>query len=354
MTVVGTLIKLFAVQKDRFYLNIISQSICGIAQVFMLSIPSKVANTWFGAGEVSTACAIGVTWTQIGLALGALLPTLMVPNVKDDAEVAAGFTSLFILDNIASITMFVVVLFCFRSSPDSPPSQSQELKINNNREIEIEYKGSFAKLLQERDFILVLICFGASYGNWNSMGIMINEIYLSFFPENGKYLGILVLVGILSGGVFGTLLFGYILDKTHQYKKVSFCVLALNCIFWICLSISFQLQSEIGSFIFIPAFGFTSGSLMVITYEFAIETSYPNPEELSTGLMNAAIYLFAIFNVIILEMVFKMAGILAGQILMAIDYSACAALVLLISSDLKRRKANLLEHPLKNYGSSDE
>ena len=34
-------------------------------KVFILGVPSKLAATWFGENEVSTACAIGVFGNQV-------------------------------------------------------------------------------------------------------------------------------------------------------------------------------------------------------------------------------------------------------------------------------------------------
>lgn len=49
-----------------FYLAIIGQVPTAVGQVFLWSLPTKLATTWFGPEEVSTACAIGVLGTQLG------------------------------------------------------------------------------------------------------------------------------------------------------------------------------------------------------------------------------------------------------------------------------------------------
>lgn len=66
MTVIGNALKLLATSSESYYLILISQTIVSVSQIFMLVIPTKIASVWFGAEEVSTACAIGIFGTQIG------------------------------------------------------------------------------------------------------------------------------------------------------------------------------------------------------------------------------------------------------------------------------------------------
>ena len=69
---------------ETFWLAFLGQTVVSIAQVFILGMPAHVAATWFGANEVSTACAIGVFGNQV----------------------CTGFL-------FACLLVFVFVLFCF-------------------------------------------------------------------------------------------------------------------------------------------------------------------------------------------------------------------------------------------------
>jgi FLVCR family feline leukemia virus subgroup C receptor-related protein len=48
------------VDPNLFYVAFIGQAIVGASQVFVLSLPAKVAAVWFGPNQVSSACSIGV------------------------------------------------------------------------------------------------------------------------------------------------------------------------------------------------------------------------------------------------------------------------------------------------------
>eukprot|EP00061_Rhincodon_typus_P005167 g24375.t1 len=60
----GAWIKIASVRPDLFAVTFLGQTVCGIAQVFILGMPSRIASVWFGANEVSTACAIAVFGNQ--------------------------------------------------------------------------------------------------------------------------------------------------------------------------------------------------------------------------------------------------------------------------------------------------
>ena len=65
LNAIGAWIKCAAVSPDRFAVLMTGQTMCAIAQVFILGIPARLAAVWFGPNEVSTATAIGVFGNQV-------------------------------------------------------------------------------------------------------------------------------------------------------------------------------------------------------------------------------------------------------------------------------------------------
>ncbi len=61
----GAWIKCAALHENRFPVLMTGQTICAIAQIFILGIPARLAAVWFGPNEVSTATAIGVFGNQV-------------------------------------------------------------------------------------------------------------------------------------------------------------------------------------------------------------------------------------------------------------------------------------------------
>eukprot|EP00061_Rhincodon_typus_P009391 g32861.t1 len=61
---IGAWIKIASVRQDLFGVTMFAQTVCSIAQIFILGLPSRVASVWFGPKEVSTACATAVLGNQ--------------------------------------------------------------------------------------------------------------------------------------------------------------------------------------------------------------------------------------------------------------------------------------------------
>ena len=65
LNAVGAWIKCVCVSSDRFWLLMTAQTICAIAQMFVLEIPARLSAVWFGPDQVSTATSIGVFGNQV-------------------------------------------------------------------------------------------------------------------------------------------------------------------------------------------------------------------------------------------------------------------------------------------------
>lgn len=64
-TCTGSWLKVASVSPDRFWVGFLGQSIVALSQVFILSIPARLAAVWFGPSQVSSACSIGVFGNQV-------------------------------------------------------------------------------------------------------------------------------------------------------------------------------------------------------------------------------------------------------------------------------------------------
>ncbi|KAL3280220.1 hypothetical protein HHI36_017718 [Cryptolaemus montrouzieri] len=255
LTALGNCLKLLAISPDSFYWILISQTICAIAQVFMLLTPSKLASVWFGAEEVSTACAIGLFGTQMGVALGAIIPAIIVRSNTNKDVVGDELDSIFIYIAVISVILFILVVLFFRSKPPTPPSFSQA-KLSTTQDDKMTYWVATKGFLKNKDYLIVLFTIGIGYGIWNSFGILVNQIFLQAFPDDdSSEVGILTSITCISGGCFGTMIFGYILDKTHKFKLVAFTVLLANTLASIGQAVCFVNSYKLGVMIIVPING---------------------------------------------------------------------------------------------------
>jgi FLVCR family feline leukemia virus subgroup C receptor-related protein len=63
--VTGAWLKVVSASPDYFYLAFLGQALVGMAQIFILGVPARLAAVWFGPRQVSTACALGVFGNQV-------------------------------------------------------------------------------------------------------------------------------------------------------------------------------------------------------------------------------------------------------------------------------------------------
>ena len=61
----GSGIKVASASPDRFAVTFVGQTVVAVSQVFVLSVPARLAAVWFGQNEVSSACSIGVFGNQV-------------------------------------------------------------------------------------------------------------------------------------------------------------------------------------------------------------------------------------------------------------------------------------------------
>ncbi|TUD52966.1 Feline leukemia virus subgroup C receptor-related protein 2 [Bagarius yarrelli] len=109
----GTWIKVASARPDLFPVTFLGQVMCSVGQVFILGMPSRIASVWFGSNEVSTACSIGVFGNQLGIAIGFLVPPILVPNVEDMDELASHIQVMFyITAGVATVLFILVIIGC--------------------------------------------------------------------------------------------------------------------------------------------------------------------------------------------------------------------------------------------------
>ncbi|XP_053497364.1 feline leukemia virus subgroup C receptor-related protein 2 isoform X4 [Ictalurus furcatus] len=213
----GTWIKVASARPDLFPVTFLGQVTCSVAQVFILGMPSRIASVWFGSNEVSTACSIGVFGNQLGIAIGFLVPPILVPNVEDMDELANHIQVMFYITAGVATCLFVLVIMVFQERPALPPSQSQA----SARLIPTEsysYLSSILRLLRNTPFILLIISYGLNVGCFYAVGTLLNQMIIKHYPGEEVNAGRIGLTIIIAGMV-SSLICGIWLDRTKMYKS---------------------------------------------------------------------------------------------------------------------------------------
>ncbi|XP_024606961.1 feline leukemia virus subgroup C receptor-related protein 1 isoform X2 [Neophocaena asiaeorientalis asiaeorientalis] len=298
----GAWIKCGSVQQHLFWVTMLGQCLCSVAQVFILGLPSHIASVWFGPKEVSTACATAVLGNQLGTAVGFLLPPVLVPNTQNNTQLlACNISTMFYGTSAVATLLFILTVIAFKEKPQYPPSQAQAV-LQDSPPGEYSYGKSIRNLFKNIPFVLLLITYGIMTGAFYSVSTLLNQIILTYYKGEEVNAGRIGLTLVLAGMV-GSILCGLWLDYTKTYN-------------------------------------FFMTGYLPLGFEFAVEITYPESEGTSSGLLNAAAQIFGILFTLAQGKLTSDYSPKGGNIFLCVWMFVGIILTALIKSDLKRHNIN--------------
>ncbi|KAF0023508.1 hypothetical protein F2P81_024138 [Scophthalmus maximus] len=304
----GTWIKVASCRPDLFAVTFLGQFCCSLAQVFILGMPSRIASVWFGSEEVSTACSIGVFGNQLGIAIGFLVPPILVPNVDDLDELAHHISIMFYITAGVATLLFILVVFVFQERPELPPTQAQATARSIPPE-QYSYTASILRLLRNRPFIFLIVTYGLNVGCFYAVGTLLNRMIIDHYPGEEVNAGRIGLTIIIAGMV-GSLICGIWLDRTKTYNAIF--LLTFATIIYIVFIEGPTLAYKL-SHMHIRTKGY-----LPLGFEFAVELTYPESEGTSSGLLNCSAQVFGIIFTICQGKIIDRFGTLAGNIFLCV------------------------------------
>ncbi|KAG7328492.1 hypothetical protein KOW79_008436 [Hemibagrus wyckioides] len=336
---VGAWIKVASAKPHLFWVSALGQVACSVAQVFILGMPSHIAAVWFGPEEVSTACSIGVFGNQLGIAIGFLLPPILVPNVNDMDKLAHHISIMFYITAGVATLIFILVVIVFQDKPPIPPSQAQ-VAMQNMPSHDYSYLASIRRLLCNKPFVLLIITYGLNVGCFYAVSTLLNRMIIDYYPGEEVNAGRIGLTLVISGMV-GSLICGIWLDKTKTYKQTTLAVYILSFVGMVIYSFTLNLGHLWVVFITAAALGFFMTGYLPLGFEFAVELTYPESEGTSSGLLNCSAQVFGIIFTICQGKIIDFYSTLAGNIFLCVFLFLGIIITAFIKADLRRQKANL-------------
>lgn len=339
-TCIGAWIKVFSVGPDLFFVGFAGQSIVALSQVCILSLPARLAAVWFGPDQVSSACSVGVFGNQLGVAIGFVLPPMLVANVEDLDLVGHDLQWMF--NYVAGLTTVLVILMVlfFQDKPPTPPSAAQKVVVPGSIEAQnqVSFMQSLKNLMLNRNYILLLISYGMNVGVFYAISTLLNPVVLKYYPGHEVDTGRIGLAIVLSG-MLGSVVSGIVLDKSHRFKETTLSVYAFSMVgMWV---FSFTLDTGSIAVVYVTAslLGFFMTGYLPVGFEFGAELTYPEPEGTSSGLLNASSQVFGIIFTSLYSWLFSDYGDITANITMAVMLIVGTIITALISSDLRRQNA---------------
>ncbi|XP_014275595.1 uncharacterized MFS-type transporter C09D4.1 isoform X2 [Halyomorpha halys] len=282
----GSWMKLLSLDRDKFSVGFLAQFIIGSAQMFMLSVPARVAGLWFDSSQVSTACALGVSSNQLGIALSFLIPPIVVSDSEDYSQIRSDLQLLYIMMAVPTTLLLILVYFFFEAAPPVPPSLAQFSAREREKEKVTSYSIVLKKLITNKDYVLLMLSYGLNVGVFYAYSTLLNQLFLIHFPSGQTEAGQIGLTLII-GGMWGSVVWGIVLDKTHMYRGTTLLVYAMGVVGIIGFTYALSYKHLIMIYITSGFLGFFMNGYLTVAYEFAAELTYPLPESTSSGLLNA-------------------------------------------------------------------
>ncbi|XP_022662274.1 uncharacterized MFS-type transporter C09D4.1-like [Varroa jacobsoni] len=332
-TALGSWIKVFGIQPDQFWISMSGQTIVAFSQIFILSVPPRLAAVWFSPEEVSRACAIGVFGNQVGIALSFVIPPIVVPSGQDPAETAANLFRLFCGAAVCATIVLLAIFIGFQEKPAIPPNRAQ---ISND--FDPDYLKTLRHLATNVPYVLLLLSYGVNVGVFYAISTLLNQVLSQYLPNQDTTIGFMGL-SIVIAGMVGSVVCGVILDKSKKFKEVTLGLYLLSTLLMFVYTFVLRTRSVPVIFLTTASLGFFMTGYLPIGFELSSELTYPEPESTSSGLLNASAQIFGILFTLGATKIESAFGDVPSNLALATALVVGTAMTAFIRSDLRRQRA---------------
>lgn len=209
-----------------------------------------------------------------GVAIGSLLPSLLISGTE---ATLTDFLILFISEGGFTLLTTILIILLFRSEPPTPPSPSEK----HHQTINI--KEDFIKLLKNIHYLTLLFGFSLGLAIFNGLTSLLEQIIKpsGYSSDDAGIFGAIVIIA----GLLNAFIAGVIMDKTHAYRIILKVLLvgASGAGFFFVFILRPHEKYPLG--VSIGLMGFFLLPLLPVSFECAVECTYPIRAEWSTGLL---------------------------------------------------------------------
>lgn len=158
--------------------------------------------------------------------------------------------------------------------------------------------------------------------------------------DENNLVGRLGLVMVISG-MFGSVISGYLLDKTHKYRLINTALYTLSLLSIIIFSITIQSFKNITSLLYLTVslLGYFMTGYLFIGFEMSNEITWPRPESVSAGLLNLSAQVFGVILTYLGSLIVDSKGNLAANIFYSLSILVGLIVTIMIKTQLKRQNA---------------
>ncbi|CAF0888219.1 unnamed protein product [Adineta ricciae] len=270
---IGSLIRCLSVlsifdRNRKFGVLMIGQTFCALAQTFILFIPTKFCFLWFSEKQRSFANSIAIGSGFFGILLGSILSPLIASTIDR--------IPLLLYVNVMPASCAALLCLAMRSAEPPTPSCKAVVRVQQS------FTCALKRLFQSKSFVVLFLACGFAIGCFNALSTLIEQIMCTYGYDNrtiGFCLGWFIGMGSL-----GSLLFGYVADRTGKLNEISKGLYIASSIAYVLLAIFIVCRMERYLIYFAFALvGLVSLSLSPISMDLTLECVYPIPEATAIG-----------------------------------------------------------------------
>ncbi len=133
---IGSIIRLFSAlnnasgepfvsQEYKYAVLMTGQTLCSLAQPFILFVVTKFATNWFPDDQRSLANTVALGSNTLGILIGAVISPLIVNNSN---SFVSEMCLLLLISTVVALVPALMACFITRSTPPTPPSWSIKVK----------------------------------------------------------------------------------------------------------------------------------------------------------------------------------------------------------------------------------
>ena len=270
------------VSPPSFAVVMVGQILIGLAQPFVLAIPTSYSDLWFTARGRVSATAVASLANAFGAALGQLIDPFLAVNPPDIAPLTLYVA---IISSVACIPAFFIP-----ARPPTPVAPSSTYV----RPPVLEQLGLLAR---SSVFWMLFAAFSIYVGFFNSFSSLLTQILTPYGyseTDSGIAGAILILVGLVAAAILSPIMDRY--KKYLLFIRILVAVMGLSYLTFIWAP---PADTDVAPYIICAVLGAGSFSVLPIFLEWLVEITWPVAPALSSTICwSGAQLLGAIFIII--------------------------------------------------------
>ena len=277
----ATLFQYFGSHQDGYSWVVVGQFFAAVAYSNILYIPGKLSAVWFPAQERGMATSIGVFMNVLGVAVGFVKPSYMIPVTDDKNQVMAGLNTFYVSRLIIAFSILIFTLLLYRENPPTPASFIEGKK-------EFGFLESLKVLYSDGNFHLMAQAYAIYFGLFVSVAVIISQFVIWVYAADTYIQHQIGWMGFTCNisAIISCLIIGFFLDRYAHHKAVAVFLNGGSALLWLAFSLVLSRTKNFDLlFVIYAIYGTVGIPYFASGVEQAAEMTSPVPESTSSAVI---------------------------------------------------------------------